>query len=31
MEVEELEADQIEKKRKAVDDLDQESKMLKTE
>ncbi|CAO3696330.1 unnamed protein product [Umbelopsis ramanniana] len=31
MEVEELEADQIEKKRKAIDDLDQESKMLKTE
>ncbi|KAI9286316.1 hypothetical protein BC943DRAFT_342727 [Umbelopsis sp. AD052] len=31
MEVEELEADQIEKKRKAVDDLEQDSKMLKTE
>ncbi|KAI8576146.1 hypothetical protein K450DRAFT_258229 [Umbelopsis ramanniana AG] len=31
MEVEELEADQIEKKRKAVDDLAQDSKILKTE
>jgi hypothetical protein len=31
MEVEEIEADQIEKKRKALDELDQESKILKTE